>query len=140
MRMAKSSDPRSSLAAWQSKEGSPLVFLSEGLGWGVDSYTLPPTLDASLASKFSSNWAWSPDVKPGLATVGQDLVKAGSANPGWLFRRKDPPAAQLPAQTVAKQGRKCNCWQQIKPDSISTFLLISEWPPARGARGRAGNQ
>lgn len=93
MRMAKSSDPRSSLAAWQSKEGSPLVFLSEGLGWGVDSYTLPPTLDASLASKFSSNWAWSPDVKPGLATVGQDLVKAGSANPGWLFRRKDPPAA-----------------------------------------------
>lgn len=108
------------------------MFLSEGLGWGVESGSLPPTLEAPLASKFSTNWGRSPDVKTGLATVGPNLVKAGSANPGWLSWCKDPPpATELPAQTVAKQRKKCNCWQQIKPNSISISLLISEWPPAR---------
>lgn len=52
------------------------------MGQGVDSCSLPPTLEALLPSKFSTNCGWSPDLKTGLATLGQGLAKVGSANPG----------------------------------------------------------
>lgn len=96
------------------------MLLPEGPESEVDSCSLPPILKTSLSSNFSTNWGWSPDLNPGLATLGQSLATADQ--PTQLAPQcKDPPVAELTTQAAAVQGERCNCWQQIKP-SIPSLL------------------
>lgn len=68
--------------------------------------THPPTWEAPLASKFGTNWGWSPDVQTGPATVGQDLIATESANPGWLSWCKDPPSRRAAHPDCGQAGEE----------------------------------
>lgn len=103
------------------------MLLSEGLGWGMDSCSLPSTLEALLASKFSTNWGWSPDLRTGWLPSDR----------GWPKRDEPTQAgslAQRPScsRAVAKYEEEVQLLAADKTiDTISTSLLISEWLPAR---------
>lgn len=93
-----------------------------GGGRGAQRTAAPSHPPPWQASKFSTNWGWSADLKTGLATLGQGLAKTKLHQPTQAAPQcKDPATAELPAQAVAKQGKKCNCWLQIKPWIPSLF-------------------
>lgn len=129
---ARSSDPKEqphSLAVRGTRKGvSPICcFLRSQNGgrWGTQWTAAPSHLPPWQASKFSTNWGWSADLKTGPATLGQGLAKAGSANPGCS-------SVQRPCYSRAACPGRGRVREEVQLlDTISTFLLISEWLPAR---------